>query len=189
RFGQIVARVLTMRGIPFTALEGSARQVDFVRQFGNEIYYGDATRLDLLRNAHVADASAFVIAVEDTETSLSIARLVRETCPKVMIMARASDRNHELRLREMGITHAIRDTLLSSLGLTADLLQHLGFSEEEARHSIERFRDHDQKTLERQLAVFHDDDAVRETTLDAARQLRELFREDAAAPADETAGS
>jgi voltage-gated potassium channel Kch len=188
RFAQIIARILTMRGIPFTALESSPGQVDVVRAFGNEIFYGDATRLDLLRNAHVADASAFVIAVDNVDTSLRIASLVRETCPNVTIMARARDRDHEIRLRELGVTAVIRDTLLSSLSLTADLLKHLGFSDEESERSILMFREHDERTLLRQAAVYHDQAAYRETAIDAARQLRELFREDAtvvAAPKDE----
>lgn len=179
RFAQIVARVLAMRGIAFTALESSPGQVDVVRAYGNEIYYGDATRLDLLRNAHVEQASAFVLAVDDADTSVRIAKLVRETCPKVTIMARARDRDHELRLRELGITFVIRDTLLSSLSLTGDLLRHLGFSDEEAELSIHRFREHDERTLQKQAAVFHDDAAYRAAAMDAARQIRELFSEDA----------
>ncbi len=179
RFAQIVARVLAMRGIAFTALESSPGQVDVVRSFGNEIYYGDATRLDLLRNAHVEQASAFVLAVDDADTSVRIAKLVREVCPKVTILARARDRNHEIRLRELGVNLVIRDTLLSSLSLSCDLLKHLGFSEEEAELSIKRFREHDERTLLKQAAVFHDDAAYRQAAMDAIRQLQELFNEDA----------
>ncbi len=189
RFAQIVSRVLVMRGIPFTALESSPGQVDVVRAYGNEIYYGDATRLDLLRNAHVEQANAFVLTVEDADTSVRIARLVRETCPHVTIMARARDRNHELRLRELGVTAVIRDTLLSSLSLTEDLLRHLGFTDEDAKLSIHRFREHDEETLQRQLAVFHDDEAYRAAAMDSARQLRYLFHEDASAKDDTPAQS
>ncbi|GJL83284.1 MAG: potassium transporter [marine bacterium B5-7] len=185
RFGQIIARVLSMRKIPFTALESSPAQVDFVRQFGSEIYYGDATRLDLLQNAQVGSASAFVIAVDDPEDSLRIARLVRQTYPSVNIMARARNRRHELMLRELGVKHVIRDTLLSSLSLTENLLRNIGFSREEAELSVRRFREHDQRTLDRQASVMHDADAFRETTLDAARELNELFNEDARANQDD----
>jgi len=94
RFGQIVARLLTVRRIPFTALEINPSQVDFVRRFGNEIYYGDAARLDLLQSARVAEARAFVLAVDDEEISLRIAELVHEAYPELAIFARARNRHH-----------------------------------------------------------------------------------------------
>ena len=97
RFGQIASRILNRRQIPFTGLEANPSQVDFVRGFGNEIYFGDATRLDLLQAAHVAQARAFVLAIDDVEASLKVASLVRETCPHVPTFARARNRHHELK--------------------------------------------------------------------------------------------
>ena len=70
RFGQIVSRVLRMCGIPFTALEANYAQVDFVRRFGNRIYYGDASRLELLQAAKAGDAKLFVLAIDDVEASV-----------------------------------------------------------------------------------------------------------------------
>lgn len=178
RFGQIIARILTMRRIPFTALEVSPSQVDFVRSFGNQIYFGDASRLDLLRAAHVAQARAFVLTIDDVETSVKVASLVRETCPGVAILARARNRHHELQLRELGIRHVIRETLLSSLRLTESLLEHLGSPPEEAASAVEAFRIHDLATLEKQVAVFHDEKAFRQTTQAAAEELKQLFADD-----------
>jgi len=178
RFGQIVARVLTMRRIPFTALEANPAQVDFVRKFGNEIYYGDATRLDLLQAAHVAQCKVFVLAIDDVEASLKVARLVRETSPKVTIAARARDRHHELMLRELGVQHVMRETLMSSLELTRVLLNELGTPPESSSEAIAAFTAHDFRTLEKQAAVFHDETAFRQTTRDAAENLKQLFAED-----------
>jgi monovalent cation:proton antiporter-2 (CPA2) family protein len=175
RFGQITARILSMRHIPFTALEANPSQVEFVRRFGNEIYFGDATRPDLLRAAHVAQARAFVLAIDDVEASLKVAGLVRETCPNVTILARARDRQHELRLRELGVHHVVRETLFSSLQLTESLLGHLGSSPEEAAGAVDAFREHDLTTLEKQAAVFHDESAFRQTTREAAEELKQLF--------------
>jgi monovalent cation:proton antiporter-2 (CPA2) family protein len=180
RFGQIVARVLSMRHIPFTALEANPTQVDFVRSFGNEIYYGDATRLDLLQAAHVHDARAFVIAVDDIEASMRIAELVRVSFPNVPVLARARNRYHELQLRELGVRFVIRETLLSSLALTTELLQHLGSSQAEARAAVETFRRHDAATLARQALVYKDENAFRQTSIQAAQELNALFNEDAA---------
>jgi voltage-gated potassium channel Kch len=179
RFGQIVGRVMSMRGIPFTALEVNPTQVDFVRSYGNEIYYGDATRLDLLRAASADQARAFVIAVDDVEASIRIAELLRITFPNVAILARARNRRHELQLRELGVPFVIRDTLLSSLALTTALLSRLGLNEGQARAAVEVFRVHDAATLSRQAAVYKDEKAFRQTTIDAALELKDLFTEDA----------
>lgn len=178
RFGQITARILTMRQIPFTALEASPSQVDFVRQFGNEIYFGDATRLDLLQAAHVARARAFVLAIDDVEASVKAAALVRETCPRVTILARARNRHHELQLRELGVHHIVRETLLSSLHLAETLLTHLGATPDEAARAVEAFRRHDEATLDKQAAVFRDENAYRQTTVQASEELNQLFRDD-----------
>jgi glutathione-regulated potassium-efflux system ancillary protein KefC/glutathione-regulated potassium-efflux system protein KefB len=179
RFAQIVARILTMRRIPFTALEVNPSQVDFVRSFGNEIYFGDATRLDLLQAAHVAQARALVLAIDDVVDSVEVAAMVRETCPKVTILARARNRHHELQLRELGVHFIVRETLYSSLRLTESLLEHLGSSPERAAAAVEAFRLHDLDTLDKQAAVFHDEKAFRQTTVEAAEELNQLFREDA----------
>lgn len=178
RMGQIIARVLTMRGIPFTALDASPGHVDFVRKFGNETYYGDATRLDLLHAAHVGRTKAFVIAVSSEEASLKIASMLRETWPHIEIIARARNRQHELKLRELGVRHVLRETLLSSLALSEALLQVLGDSPAEARHAIDTFRRHDSRTIERQLAVLHDEEAFRSAAMDAQEELQSLFDAD-----------
>lgn len=178
RFGQITARILTMRHIPFTALEVNPSQVDFVRSFGNEIYFGDATRLDLLRTANVAEARALVLAIDDVEASVKVAGLVRETCPNVTILARARNRHHELQLREVGVKHVVRETLFSSLELTETLLGHLGSTSDEAAQAVQAFLEHDLATLEKQAAVFHDERAFRQTARDAAEELEQLFDQD-----------
>ena len=89
RFGQIVARILRARQIPFTALDSNVEQVDFVKSFGSRIYYGDASRIDILRAAETQKARAFVLAVNDVEASLRIAETVRQNFPDVPIYARA----------------------------------------------------------------------------------------------------
>ncbi len=126
RFGQIVARVLRARGIPFTALDSNIEQVDFVKSFGAQIYYGDAARLDILRAARADKAQALVIAVDDVEGSLRVAETVRTNFPDLPIFARARDRTHVHRLMDLGVTVIERETFLSALELTRKLLQELG---------------------------------------------------------------
>tara|TARA_R110002110_G_scaffold3754_1_gene19522 strand:- start:48985 stop:50739 length:1755 start_codon:yes stop_codon:yes gene_type:complete len=178
RIGQIVARVLGMKNIPFTALDASPGQVDFVRQFGNRIYYGDATRLDLLKTAKLGDAKVLVIAFPDADASVQMVNLVKSDFPDVFVVARARDRHHEMRLREVGVDFVIRETLLSALAMTQSVLEALGESPEEAASGVAMFQSHDRKTLAQQLAVFHDDVAYRQTAVAAAIELTELFQSD-----------
>src|SRR6185437_14924622 len=115
RFGQIVARILRSRRIPFTALDSSQTHVDFVRRFGNEVYYGDASRLDLLRAAGAASARFLVLAIDDTEASTRTAVLVREQLPHLRIFARARSRQHVFALMDAGVENIVRETYGSSL--------------------------------------------------------------------------
>jgi monovalent cation:proton antiporter-2 (CPA2) family protein len=169
RFGQIVARILTVEGIPFTAIERDPDQVEFVRQFGNEVYFGDSTRLDLL-----------VLTIDDAEQSLKTATVVRRAFPNVRILARAHNRHHELRLRELGVDWVIRATLMSSLEMARELLVTVGASAEQASRSIDRFRDHDRGVLARQSAIFEDDKAYRQTTQEALEELKQIVADDKA---------
>ncbi|MEJ2089577.1 MAG: NAD-binding protein [Gammaproteobacteria bacterium] len=180
RFGQIVARILTVEGIPFTAIERDPDQVEFVRQFGNEVYFGDSTRLDLLRSAGVDKAQVLVLTIDDAEQSLKTATVVRRAFPNVRILARAHNRHHELRLRELGVDWVIRATLMSSLEMARELLVTVGASAEQASRSIDRFRDHDRGVLARQSAIFEDDKAYRQTTQEALEELKQIVADDKA---------
>ena len=178
RFGQVIGRILAMRKIPFTALESNVSQVDFVRRYGNKVYYGDACRLDLLRSAHVDQAKIFVLALDDVETSLRIAETVKHHFPNLILAARARNRQHALRLMEIGANHIIRDTLLSSVSLAGEILKDMGFSQEQAESATSLFLEHDQKLLARQFAILNDEDALIQSARDAARELGELFSAD-----------
>jgi glutathione-regulated potassium-efflux system ancillary protein KefC/glutathione-regulated potassium-efflux system protein KefB len=180
RMGQIVARVLRARQIRFTALEVSQAQVDFVRRFGNKLYYGDASRLDMLRAAGAAQAKVLVIAVDDVEASVRIAELARRHFPNLRILARARNRQHAFRLLEAGVTEIWRETLASSLELAQSLLVALGTSSETAAAQVRRFREHDEETLRAQAAVRDDESRLIATTQASAQQLERLFEADQA---------
>src|SRR5262249_41128261 len=123
RFGQIVARVLTSRRIPFTALDSNQKNVDFVRRFGNQVYYGDVSRLDLLRAAGAETAKIFVLAIDDVDASIRTAELLRSQFPKLKIYARARNRQHAFSLMDAGVTNIIRETYVSSLEIASSVLQ------------------------------------------------------------------
>ncbi len=179
RFGQVVARLLASRRIPFTALEASPTQVDFVRQYGNKIYYGDASRLELLRSAHIERARVFVLAVDDIEASLKIAGLVRRHFPHLKLYARARNRHHAHRLMDLGCTAMIRESFLSSLWLGGEVLQGLGLNPQAAEEAMALFRAHDEKTLASQYTIRDDRKALIQSQQDAAQELRGLFEADA----------
>ena len=178
RFGQIVARVLQVKGLPFTALDSSQTNVDFVRRFGNKVYYGDASRLDLLRAAGADTARILVLALDHVDASVRTAELVREHFPHLKLFARARSRQHAFALMDAGVTNIIRETYASSLEMAASVLEALGQTPAAAREAVRRFRVHDERTLAAQYQVREDEEKFLATTREAALQLEKLFESD-----------
>lgn len=182
RFGQIVGRILTMRKIQFTALEASVDQVDFVRRFGNKVYYGDASRLELLQAAGAEHAELFVLAIDDIEASVRTAEMVRKHFPHLKILARARNRQHAIRLMDLEIRYIIRETYLSSLDMAQKALETLGMPHHEAIESIRRFDEHDQRRLRIQRDIGGDEQKLIQSARDAAKELESLFEADESSP-------
>jgi glutathione-regulated potassium-efflux system protein KefB len=178
RFGQIVGRILSAKKIPFTALEASQTQVDFLRRFGNQVFYGDASRLEMLRAAHAENAEVFVLAIDDVEGSVRTAELIRKHFPHLKIFARARNRQHAFRLLDLQVRYTIRETLVSSLELSEKVLETLGMSKSTAIETVRRFRVHDEATLAKQQAVKDDESKFLQTTRESAEQLQHLFESD-----------
>jgi monovalent cation:proton antiporter-2 (CPA2) family protein len=178
RFGQIVGRILRARHIPFTALEINQTQVDFLRRFGNKIFYGDASRLELLRAARADEAEILVLAIDDPEASVRTAELVSRHFPNLKIFARARNRQHAFRLMDFGVRFQIRETLLSSIDMSVQVLETLGLSKHDAVEAARRFRTHDEATMLRQYAIKDDEKKLIESAQESARQLEHLFESD-----------
>lgn len=178
RYGQIVSRVLRMAAVPFTAIEASYQQVDFVRRFGNKVFYGDASRLEMLVSAKARDAKLFVLAIDDVEASVRTAALVRKHFPDLPILARARNRVHYYRLRDLDIDAVERETFLSSLETARQALAQYGMDAAQAERAIDLFRKHDLRLLDVQYAVRQDEAQFIQTTAQAAAQLQELFEAD-----------
>jgi voltage-gated potassium channel Kch len=167
-----------MLHVPFTALEIDPNHLDFVRSFGNDVRYGDASRLELLHAAKADAAKVLVIAIDDVEASVAIARLAREHFPHLTVLARARNRTHALALMDAGVADVRRETLASALETTTATLRALGVDAAEAQRIVDRFRDHDEETLRRQATVWTDDAKVIETARESAARLRQLFERD-----------
>jgi monovalent cation:proton antiporter-2 (CPA2) family protein len=187
RFGQIVGRILLAKKVAFTALEASQTQVDFLRRFGNQIYYGDASRLELLRAAHAENAEIFVLAIDDVEASVKTAELIRQHFPHLKIFARARNRQHAFRLMDLDVRYIIRETLVSSLEMSVQVLESLGMSKSNAKETVRQFRVHDEATMAKQHAVKDDEKKFLETSRESAEQLLHLFESDTGQPEEPAA--
>ena len=180
RVGQVVGRLLRAKHIPFTAMDSSPEHIDFIRRFGNKVFYGDAARLDLLRAARADKAKVFVLAIDDVEASMRTAETVREHFPHLVVIARARNRQHTYRLLNLGVTHVFRETLASSLELTGDVLEAVGYTSEDSRQAVSRFREHDEQMLRDSLPVYKDEKQLVEIAMRARAELESLFEKDEA---------
>ncbi|MFZ0330161.1 MAG: NAD-binding protein, partial [Acinetobacter bohemicus] len=179
RFGQIIARIAHLQHQSFTAIDSNLEKVDFVRQYGGTLYYGDATQPDILRSAGIQHAKVFVLAIDDIEDSMNVARHIRLNYPNLKLLVRARDRHHVHLLRDLGVEQIWRETYLSSLGMAYRALRELDISEEDAYKSIELFRDYDEKLLIQQQRIYTDEQKIYETHRNALAELEHLFESDA----------
>ncbi|HEX6013922.1 MAG TPA: monovalent cation:proton antiporter-2 (CPA2) family protein [Geminicoccaceae bacterium] len=178
RMGQIVARILRLRDIPFTALEMSHEQLDVIRRFGHKVYFGDPSRLDLLRSAGAERARVLVVAVDDVELSLKIVDTARRHFPHLRIVARARNRRHAHHLMDRNVRAIVRETFHSSLVLTRRVLEAVGLPAAEIERVVETFREHDERQLVRQHAIHADEQQLIQSAKQAAEELRGILRED-----------
>jgi monovalent cation:proton antiporter-2 (CPA2) family protein len=178
RFGQIVGRILATRGIPFTALDRDSEQLDFVTQFGEKAYFGDASRLDLLRAARADRASVLVIAIDEIEASMKCAEIAKQYFPHLKIFARAHNRLHAYRLLDLGISRVWRETFHSSAEMAGRVLTELGLPESAAEESVRIFTLHDERLLRRAAAHHADMPKLIEIARAGRAELRSLFEQD-----------
>ena len=173
RVGQIVGRVLFAHGIPAVVLDHDPAQIDLIKRFGYKVFYGDATRLDLLRAAGAADARLLVNAIDDVDASLALVDIVREAFPRLPLVCRARNVRHYYELKKRGVTVIERETFESSLRLARDTLQALGFAPYEARVAADKFRRHNIASLEALYEHYGDEERM----VSASRAGREEFEQ------------
>jgi monovalent cation:proton antiporter-2 (CPA2) family protein len=176
QFGHIVGRVLNLQGIKATVLDLDGDQVELVRKLGAKVFYGDASRLELLQAAGADTAKLMIIAINDEEKSLLIVDLVHRHFPHLKILARAAGRDHAYRLLGHGVEHIFRETLGSSLDLSVAALRILGFRAYEAQRVAKAFRDYDEQTV-RELAKYSGDKSkMIAEAKERIRSLEEIFQ-------------
>lgn len=149
RFGQIVSRLLIANGVHVTVLDHSATHIERVRRFGFKIFYGDASRDDLLHTAGAEKAKLLVIAADDRATINKIVETAKHNFPNLKIYARAYDVVHYHELQRLGVDYIERELFLGSLHLGEMVLQELGMRAYQARRKAQQFAKHDQETTDR----------------------------------------
>ena len=173
RYGQIIGRMLWSQGLPLTVLDHDSDTVEGLREFGFRVFYGDATRLDLLRTAGAATARVVVVAVDDIEQSLTIVDLLREHFPQARVVARARNLRHLYQLRDRGVEHIEREVFESSLRSARATLEGLGWPAYEARETAMRFRARNIKLMDATYPHYKD----RAKVIAVAKEGRQQFEE------------
>jgi glutathione-regulated potassium-efflux system ancillary protein KefC len=174
RFGQIVGRFLHANGVKLTVLDHDPDQIEVLRRFGFKVFYGDATRADLLRAAGAARARALVVAVDDIEDSLELVETVRRDWPQLQIFARARNVTHYYQLMDRGVTMIERETFESSLQMgRAVLTAGLGHNAYRVRQAALKFRKHNIASVHAVYPYYKD----REQYVSMAKRAREELEE------------
>jgi monovalent cation:proton antiporter-2 (CPA2) family protein len=180
RFGQIIGRVLRMRGIRFTALEQDAGQVDVVRRFGNKVWFGDPTRSAVLRAAGAEEAKLLIVALDDPDAVLRVVETAHRNFPNLKVLARARNRRHAHLLMDRNVDGPVRDTFYSSLHMAEMSLTELGIPPGEAQHTVALFREHDEQHLRASHAIYRDEKQLVQSVQQATEELDSLFEADRA---------
>lgn len=178
RFGQVIGRFLTGQGVKVTVLEKDSGQIELLRKFGFKGYYGDATRLDLLRSAGAEKARMLIVAVDNVDTSLQIVRLAREEFPNLTIFARARNRRHAYELYKLGVQYFKRELFDSSLDMASQIMIWLGKSEQEVQAKAAQFRTHDEATLRESFEFFDDQPALVNFSKTRRAELEQILQSD-----------
>jgi monovalent cation:proton antiporter-2 (CPA2) family protein len=149
RFGQVVGRFMLANGIGTTVLDIDANQVESIRKFGFKVFYGDGQRLELLNQAGLMHAKIFLIAIDDADTALNMAAMVRQAYPNMKILLRINNRTnvYQALRQDIAYDHVYRETFDSALHMATDVLKELGIEENKALCSANKFRQIDKDVL------------------------------------------
>ncbi|WP_437368769.1 monovalent cation:proton antiporter-2 (CPA2) family protein [Maribacter litoralis] len=179
-FGSTVGRFLRSHGIEATILDQDSNRVDFLRKMGFEVYYGDATRIDLLESAGIAEAKILICAIDNPSITKRITSLVKEHYPHVELMIRAQNRYDAYELLNMGFENIYRESLDTSLSLARDVLSKLGFRKYTLNRQVQNFIKYDESSLRRLASESKEDEnyifKARKELEEQERLLEEDFK-------------
>ncbi len=178
RYGNIVGRFLRANGVSATVLDNDSDRVDLLRRFGYKVYYGDASRYDLMKAAGAETAKIIIIAMDTPQQCLEMVAMVKKNFPHLKILSRAYDRNDSFDLMESGVDYIYRETLDSSLRLGADALQMIGFRAYQTHRAARTFLKHDERVLVDLIKHRHDSKSYISVAKEKITELEELILRD-----------
>ncbi|MCJ8323298.1 MAG: cation:proton antiporter [Rhizobiales bacterium] len=186
RFGQIINRTLIASGYKTVVIDQQADLIEGMRKFGVQVFYGDATRLDLLHAAGIHEAKLLVVAIDEPEQAIKLIKQARLEHPDIHIVARARDRIEVYRLYYAGANDIVRETFDSAVRASQYALESLGMTRPKAIKQMQKFVEHDRKGLREMAEVWQEDvdNFENKELIDVAKnlnaQLNELMKEDQA---------
>jgi len=178
RFGQVTGRLLSANGFKSTVLDSDIEQIELLQRFGRRVHYGDATRLDLLRQAGADRARMLIVALDDREKTVELVETARKAFPSLTILARAWDRRHAYDLLSNGADAVERETFEAALALGSTALQKLGFRAHRAHRAAAFFRRHDRRMFEELRPMWGQEEAYILASRDAAQTMDRLLNAD-----------
>jgi len=171
RYGQILGRLLLSNGIVPTVLDHDSDTIQTMTKFGFKVYYGDASRMDVLEAAGALHAKILVIAVDDVQAINAIVSSAKQHFPHLILMARAKDVAHIYQLRQLGVDHIERELFEASLRQGRDVLTQLGMGQYEAKELADRFRAANYQLIDKMQLVREQQDE--KSYIQLLRQSRE----------------
>lgn len=178
RFGQIAGRLLTANGFTTVVLDSSIEHIELLRRFGRRVHYGDATRLDLLRQAGAEKAKVLLVAIDDTDKSSELVETAKQAFPHLKIVARAWDRRHAYELLRNGADEVERETFEGALMMGRKALVALGFRTERASRAASLFRSHDAKVFNKLAPLAGQEESFILAARDAQKTMDRLLAAD-----------
>ena len=180
RFGMTVGRLLIANGVQPTVLDHDVRQIESLRRFGFTVFYGDASRPDLLEAAGCGNAKLLIVAIDDTDKAIEIVEAARAHFPNIRILARAYDRRHAYEFFERGVEEVFRETQGTAIEMGETALAALGYRAYRAHRSARAFKHHDERTLRDLAGVWHDEQTYILESQQRAEDIQRLLQVDQA---------
>jgi len=178
RFGNIVGRFLRVNGIQATILDLDSDRVDTLHNLGVKVYYGDASRYDMLAAAGAADARIIIVAMDTVEQTLEVVKIVRKHFPHLQMLVKAENIPDTYELMDLGVLHIYRETLDTSLRMGADAMKMLGMRAYQAHRNVSTFRKQDEKALKGLSAIRNDKKLYINTVKERIEELEKLMSND-----------
>lgn len=178
RFGQIIGRFLRAQGVKVTVLDKDPDQIELLRKFQTEGYFGDASRESLLKSAGAGKAKLLVVAVDDPDKCLEIVRLAKREFPNLTVFARARNRRHAWELYKAGADNYTRETFESSLVMAQEAMILLGRNPVDVQRKAQKFREHDERTLRESFKFFDEQPVLINFTRQATQEMERILQDD-----------